>query len=427
VRDSAKDHSLWLATGFACFLILLLRGHARLFHPDLWAEEAIFTSQALSHSWFSLFFPVAGSYHTLQRILVILGLKVFPWEWFPYFLTFSYLSITAFVFSLLSRKNYDWLIPRAALRVALAIALCFVPGFQEMLGNMPNLNWVLWLGLVLLLLQDPATSWRAWRSALVFLIIASVGTIALVFPLFAWRLYWEHKSSRKLAASPTLWLLICLIFFQLLVFIQNDPQTVDWNLILWHVPRTWLRFSVQTFLLQPWLGDHSATKMGLSQDNTLLLFGGALIFIFITVLLLKKHNRVTSACFVLLFPLTWPVLCWLARPGIVEYFKINPRAEFWRGHYAFPNAVLSLLFWTVFLMEFCPRRLSRWLPAVFLALFVTNSLYRFEIPRYGEERRWSSGVPVLRNAFQKGCSEKVFIPVYPEPWGIVYEGGKECS
>ena len=160
-----------------------------LLYADFWGEDgAILFSQAATLGSSSLLLPYAGSYLTIQRLIVLAAMHVVPLSWLPAAVTFSCIVVLAGVMSRIVSPVYDWLIPSPYLRVAMAAMFCLLPGLTEMTGNLCNLTWILFCWLALVTLKDPGVPLTWIDVGLSVLVMLSIGTAILLVPLFLWRL-----------------------------------------------------------------------------------------------------------------------------------------------------------------------------------------------------------------------------------------------
>ena len=79
-----KPASLRIATFVLLLLILGERAFDRLVHADLWGEDGmILLTQAATLGSASLLMPYAGSYLTIERLIMLGALRAVPLSWLP--------------------------------------------------------------------------------------------------------------------------------------------------------------------------------------------------------------------------------------------------------------------------------------------------------------------------------------------------------
>jgi len=199
----------------AAGLVLFLRMPDRFLNAQLWAEDALFFTQALENGVNSLFMPYGGYQLLMPRIAEYVATQL-PLERVPLFLNLVALAIALTVVSrfLSSRCN----LPRKAL---LALTIVFVPRPEDIFLTIENVQWVMSLGLILLVLSDdPQTISEHVYDGLAAVVSGLTGVFSVLFlPLFALRL-WQRRNT----TSAILFGLVLVTAATQVWFVIHAPQ-----------------------------------------------------------------------------------------------------------------------------------------------------------------------------------------------------------
>lgn len=353
----------------------------------------------------------------------------------------------------LAQNSYAWLIPSPGARLWVSILFCLTPGLNEMMGNLANLNWVLFFWLTLLSLKDIKVRLSGYEILLASLAILSSGTSALLLPLYMWRLWAiinPKKDIQALWANAVIFLEIgSMTLWLASLNIKGSSHLLDSRPLNRHalpnmsqmihetIPALFHTFE-KTVLLRPWLGNGFASQ--LIDKRAAPILGLFLIALAYSCLLgWALLNRKKPFCQALLFfscgMFFWPLLRSLSRSGSVSIYLDG---NYWAIRHAFPLSFTAVLLWTTtFRPEPGGWKTARGkLALAFLALNSLHGLDRFFIRAYefGEktyphERRWQRNSPALERAMKTGCPSRVTIGIYPWPeeWFVRYESGREAE
>lgn len=199
----------------AAALVLFLRMPDRFLNAQLWAEDALFLTQAIEHGVHSLFMPYGG-YQLLMPRMAELTATLLPLEYIPLFLNLAALAIALTVIS-------RFLSPRCHLhgKALLALAVVFVPRPEDIFLTIENVQWIMSLGLVLLVLSDdPKTIPEHIYDGAAAMISGLTGVFSVLFlPLFALRL-WQRRN----LTSAILFSIILGTAATQLWFVVHAPQ-----------------------------------------------------------------------------------------------------------------------------------------------------------------------------------------------------------
>ena len=182
-------------------LILFARRPESFLHPQFYAEDgAVFYVGAHRDPWGSILTPYAGYLHLASRLVAALCSGLDP-HWVPtaYF-SASLAAVAALCLALFSRRAG---LPRPAI---LALAVVLVPHTGEVFDNLTNLQWIMALGLIVLLLARDPREPPQWLADFGFASLASLsGVFSVLFaPLFAIR-----AAARRSRAAAGLACVVC--------------------------------------------------------------------------------------------------------------------------------------------------------------------------------------------------------------------------
>lgn len=432
-RGTPSPAAIRLAAFGLALLVLVSRGWGRLTRPELWGEDGqIFLAQALTSGFHSLLQPMAGSYFTLERLIMLGALELAPFAWLPAVVSTTCVVVSAAVASMIASPRYEWLMPSAPVRVLAAAIFCLLPGLSEMLGNLCNLNWILFSWLALTGLKDPALPITKAEITMSLLVSISIGTTILLIPLFAWRLVVLLQQRRpRQEWMPGLLQAGVLVFFGVVLLLLapgNRPRASMVPSYL-DVARAWYDHAARLVALTPWLGDQLTFFLYRWQPAGLYRIAKVAFLVFIAAWG-WRHRHEPLARALLLFTVCvslWTVLAVLTRPYAMETLQNEHGQDLYASRYSFISSFAGLIFWLGVLKP-AGRRPGLLLLA-FLALNLVLPLHRFTIGAYGDERRWLATATVLEQAVSTGCPRAVRVRQYPDPWEFTYvpaQPGAEC-
>ena len=188
-----------------CFIIICYRGCDRLTHPELFAEGGLqFVSGALHYGWKSLFAMYDGYMHVIPRLIANLAVSFAPIPYIPVFTVTACYMLAALVAANFTRPCYRWLVPSDMARVMLSVLFCLLPGMNEMLGNLPNAHYFLFMLLSMLVLKDPEIPYHFWELLGTGLIVLSSGLVVIFIPAACVRIGYNLISGPKLTSIRVL-------------------------------------------------------------------------------------------------------------------------------------------------------------------------------------------------------------------------------
>jgi hypothetical protein len=441
-RGQNQDQAIYIRTFLICLSILSLRGWMRLVYPEFWAEDStIYFTDAIREGFSVLFVPRFGTYHVIQRFIAALIVSVMPIGSWAFWNTLICYVIAAGCAAAIVCSGCRWLIPSVGARIAVAVMLCMVPGLNEMLGNLCNLNWMLLVWFALLGLRDPEQKVSIAELLAASAVTFSLGTAVLLAPLFTWRLLNCYRRSELKSHRKRTWLLFLLCSASPLwlaylshngidgypTFITEGIYSQGLGLLTEHLARL--------LMMAPWLG------MGL--QNTIWNLGsGAWIVPILMAIGVSRfvfQNQRESKLAVGLYLCgiaVWPVLNWIGRPGSLPYF-INDVTNV-GARYAYPLSSAAIIFWMAIIR---PEALVGANRSKICILFIVCNLVAQKTDRsftLGPRRRpapleqttyWGEGAPALAASLRTGCPRNVFIQSStPGPyhrWGVSYQAPVE--
>lgn len=426
-----------------CFALLLWRGWVRVSYADFWAEDAnLYFGDALKGGFWTILDIYAGTLHVLQRLLAYLIITLAPVSSWPAVTTLLCIAMTAACVASIVRPGLEWIIPSVGARFFVAIMLCVMPGYEEMLGNLANLNWMLLFWMAFLGLRDPkqAITWR--ELTMVLLICNSLGTSILLLPLFSWRLYCVFRDVEltKNRAKEAYLLVICVASLITLIFLNRHGVNHDAVII----PDGFIgkglfllaEHSARLLILTPWLGIWRQNTFWIwLQPSLWPWLVPCIVFAFLAWCFIRdKRNSWTA---VLLFTVGiagWPALNWIARPGSLATFiecAIDPTIR-----YSFPMTAAGVIFWMAFIRptSLWGKNLSKaalffiwavWLPVTPNDMKIRPRIHLPPAPA----TYWDELSPLLASSMKSGCPTDVFIPTQPPGWGLTYHSplGADCN
>ncbi|GMU08548.1 hypothetical protein [Corallococcus caeni] len=406
-----------------CFAVLALRSHARLVQAHLWAEDGtVFLADVLAHGVGATFMPYAGYLHVVPRLLAW-GLSLLPIEAFALGLALLTLGIDAAVFALIARVRCRWLVPHDGVRILAAVALCFLPGTWEVMGNLANLHSVLFYGVMLVALQDLERPLGPADGAVLLAAASSAGEGVLLAPVFLLRgvMRWRAGQPPRavLGEGAAAVALTVLAGVNMVLFRQSGMAASDFA--AWPLPRMavhlWNTFNVR-YVLHPVLGDGGTLSYFRRPLGVQVAVAG--VFVAVLVMGLRRvpaRQRAlllaACACVFLLIPLTWyvrsgaagyPTFGAFRDPGVVE------------DRYMLFALPAGLLLWVAALARFRPV-----FAAGLCVCVVVLALPRWTFDPWGPERDWARTAHLIREARETPGAEAA-VPINPTGWWIRVRG-----
>jgi hypothetical protein len=201
-----------------CAVILTLRRADAFSNPQFWAEDIYFYQRAYLLGWNAFLEPFAGYLDIVCRMIAHVAGRVDP-RLAPAVFVWGAAAATLYVAGRTLSPRCP--LPRYAGLCAIAVVL--VPDTYEVLLNLANLQWVLAVGLVLLLISGDPKGGLQWTHDL--LAAAALGLTGpfciLLLPFFAWRAW-----SRRTRASVILAVIVAGCALVQGYFVVTEPPTL---------------------------------------------------------------------------------------------------------------------------------------------------------------------------------------------------------
>lgn len=226
-------------------LALLIRKSTVFFSPQFFAEDACFYTDALVLGPSAMLRPFVGYHHLALRLVAEFAVHFDPLFTPAFFIAGSVLGSLAVAAACFS--------PRIDLgcRPFFALATVLVPHTGEVFANLATLNFVLALGLLLLLLADDPRTFLQWFADLCALVVLGLSGpfIVLWLPLFLWRFAQRRSPAAGVVAGLSLLLSTVHLAAYLKDSARGFPGTSPWTLWL-RVP--WQRAIGDLLFPAPW-------------------------------------------------------------------------------------------------------------------------------------------------------------------------------
>ncbi len=399
-------------------LVMFWRGVSRMLGSELWAEDGqVFVAEALRIGAWTVFAPMAGYFHWVQRSIAVFWLAVAPLSWLAALICVSAFAVLVWVFATVARDDYAWLYPSQSARLWLVTLLCFSPGLGEVAGNLCNLNWVMFLRLALIGLKDPRIRLTHWDLAFAPVLLFSTAGVPLLLPLFLWR--WAQTRDRR---DATLVLFVVFSLVCVTGFIGNELVLPPF----WDSVAFILNYWFLNLFVRPWFGEIWTVSLVRVWPAWILMSLKGVAGL-VAARLVYRHAKEKTFQALALFALptgAWLLLTFLGRTsGEIVWGAVNAiDANTWSHRWSFPAGAASILFWMGILAG-RPRwfRAHPVLCSVFLISNVLVAMDHFHLRPYGAERRWKTQVPLLERAIKTGEPGEVRIRIYPSPWEVYFK------
>ena len=227
----AEDHSRGSTRGAPRLLIAvgiciwIVRGFRRLEHPTFWAEDGlVFFTQETESGWRSITSSYSGYLHLVPRLsAVTLGPLPVSTQLRGYEVIAVLVSLA--ILALVLNPRLAWLLPTRFARAATFVLLSAMPGVWETYGNVANLIFFGGIGLTLIALAEDARSTvgRAFEWLAVVLLGLSGPDVAMVIPLFGYRL-WRTRTRNSAVLLLTA---VATAATQYVIFLSSSRATAD--------------------------------------------------------------------------------------------------------------------------------------------------------------------------------------------------------
>lgn len=385
-----KNYNNWIILLVA--VILFLRKPDAILNPQFWAEDSVvFFRDSITYGLSSIWHPHAGYLHVVPRIVAWVG-KFFPFAWIPSIYNLTSLILTVFVAGyILYSKRLD--LPNKPL---LALFIVLIPQTEYVIINLTNIQWILCLLLILVLIQQRATSLgQLTVDTGIIILIGLTGPFLVLFSgLFMAR--WILKRD---AYSAYLLLVALIVVAVQAGFIVNSPTTASAPIgslaeVISQATEVLLKHLIFGLFFGNYLNDVN--------DLVYYLMAAVVLLVYLTALyMIYEHIKLA-----LLF-----LLC-AALIMLSTFYRFLPELgvliDFALGTRYFFIPYLMVVWSLIVNLDF--NRLSKSLPAmVLLGLIMLNSAFRFQAE------------PLVDYEWQKysekmARGEAVRVPLNPSGW-----------
>ncbi len=431
-----------LLTWLVCLIILIWRAYSRLLQPEIYAEGALFISDALADGWQSTFYLYSGYIHGIPRIAALMATSFVPTAHIPLFTNIVCFLIAAGVSASIARSCYRWIIPSDAARVLAALALCLTPGLDSVLGNLANLHYLLFLFLTLLILKDPSIEYTKWEMLLAVTIVFSSGMIAALLPVAVYRLLLISAGNKEQAMTQIvrinsrefLFALIIVLPTLLLglfiVFGGESAPSQTRILPVFDDLGYLLRAAADVFLtsmfLHPFAGTIAAEEIYIYVHFPFLL---SLAVICTLLFVLRLSALIDKGFQLILVWLTIPffllTIIFIIREPQLEMFQVNLHWILykWTFRYFYYYCAAGIFFWLILIRpdSLLPVKHRNALASIMFVAYASQANWYFNIDSYGEESMWAQTSSALESSRLKGCPRAVLVRTYPHKWGFTYK------
>ena len=301
------------------------------------------------------------------------------------------------------------------------MTLCLSPGLSEILSNLANLHWIIFLAATLLIIKK-APLRLTFEVPLLFLFFLSAGECLVLLPLLVfrgWQTVHAHKSRQWFQIE--FFLAITLIISSLLNFFQRQHNKkgdiADFSQMIESFDYTVLS---QFFYIR---------VMGSTVESWIRETSNPWIFIIVSVtivtgcsyLLLRRKKEIAinlllaASCTIgIIF------LIWIVRPESINFFPPKKSIEFFYAmRYSFILFPISLIFWLT-LINIATNRfecLKKIWPVAIVFLFwsALSNPAPYRIEAYGD-RLWTKDAARLINTYKSRCFDEFYVRIYPNDW-----------
>jgi hypothetical protein len=180
-----------------CAAALALRRAQAFSNPQFWAEDIYFYQRAYLLGWSAFLEPFAGYLDLVVRLIAHVAGRADP-RLAPAIFVWGAALATLYV----AARTLSPRCPLPHFAGLCALAVVLVPDTFEVLLNLANLQWVLAVGLILLLVSgDPAGRWQWIHDLAAAAALGLTGPFCiLLLPFFAWRA-WRRRTRASVALA----------------------------------------------------------------------------------------------------------------------------------------------------------------------------------------------------------------------------------
>ena len=188
------------------FVSAALRFRGVFLDPTFWGEDGtFFFRQSIEDGPSAILWPVYGTHLLLPRLVAFL-VSFLPTFWAPLSYAVAAGVLSSLSLSLFSQAGYRWLVADDRVRVLMCWLFSLVPGSYECFLALTPGTYLVFCGVLLLLLdRDAEGRWRMGlgRAVLISFLWFSLGQSLVLAPLVAY-LFWLTRNRNYLLLLATL-------------------------------------------------------------------------------------------------------------------------------------------------------------------------------------------------------------------------------
>ena len=417
------DLNSYLLTFSACWILLSHRAFSRITSAHLWAEDGpIFISEFINQGLGSFLNQYAGYFHTIPRIFGAAAVA-FPVGIWPQIIALLSLTAAAATFAIFVSDGFRDYVDKKILRFCLCLTLCLSPGLGEILSNLANLHWIVFLAATLLIIKK-APLRLTFEAPLLFLFFVSAGECLVLLPLLILR-GWQTVHANKLKQWLQIEFLLgfTLITSSLLNFFQrqhnNKGEIADLAQMIQSFDYTVLSqifyITIMGSTVESWIRETSGSWISMIVSVTIM--AGCSYFLLRVKKEIAINLLLAGACTIgIIF------LIWIVRPESINFFPPTRSIEsFYSFRYSFILFPISLIFWltliNVAINRFeCLKKI--WpIAIVFLFWGTLSNPAPYRIEAYGD-RLWTKDAARLIDTYKSRCFDDFYVRIYPNDWKL---------
>jgi hypothetical protein len=408
------------STVIIVFLSLLVIGRERIEFAHLWAEDgSVFLKQHFQVGWRALLAPYHGSYHSLPHFVVSLVETFLPLVYLAKAFVLICFGVSALLFAQFSRPKFRHYVNSDFVRMLICLSFAFLPGANEVTGNLTNLHWILNLALFFVAVT-PLRSRLSPADLLVVLVAASSAVESLIFvPLMLLRIISDLRRKTGFELIPISSLAV-LVFFVVANFIAKTSNPVDMQLSL-PIGRSIEALFVaggRSVVLDTLFGERGLMFLGALGWFPALSVASACIFSGVLFVLYRSPSHRLFLIGVGLWFMTL-VMMFVARPWSLDMFGAKGIPIGWFEHRYSWVIPFGPLLWVLFVEVLASKRrvALQVLLMMWIVLHVNNVK---ELHAWGTTLSWEKTAARVEESRKTGCPSTVRIKHYPRPWAFTY-------
>jgi hypothetical protein len=413
------------STVIIVFLSLLIIGRERIEFAHLWAEDgSIFLNQHFQAGWSVVFAPYHGSYHSLPRLVVFLVETFLPLVCLAKAFVLICFGLSALLFAQFSRSRFRQYVKSDLVRMLICLSFAFLPGANQVIGNLTNLHWILNLA-VFFVAVTPSRSRLSPADLLIVFVAASSAVESIIFvPLLLLRNISGLRRKTGFEWIPISSLAV-LVFFALVNFAARTSNPVDMQLSL-PIGRSIEALFVaggRSVVLDTLLGERGVMFFGSLGWFPALSVASIGIFLGILFVLYRSSSHRLFLIGVGLWFMTL-VMMFVARPWSLDMFGAKGIPIGWFEHRYSWVLPFGPMLWAISVEVLASKR--RVALQVLLMMWITLHVNDVkELDALGTTLSWERTAARIEKSRNTGCPSKVRIRHYPRPWGFAYHSKVE--